>query len=583
MSTHYDDPNGDVLARALRAEAQRIVPAGDGLTQIRDRIEQRRSRFRWLIPSASIVTAAALAGGAFGIYSLSSGGNSLTTQRPAHSAPAGSGTTSASASPTKSGAPQPSGVVSIAPVWPYTSASDAASWRSSDNSPWHLDPVGTAELFLKMHGYPIGNVVVVKNTATGQRSGDVTLGRTPPNGPTVAFATFQLARWGSGNDAPWEITGVTSAGATLDAPSYDATVSSPVTVRYTLDGGVEDNVTVSVYDNTARVGSTATVTGGGQHTTSLSLAAPAGSTGYVLVADSQNGSGVSVLQRLLVVPVRFAKPAVSASGPAQQYPPYFVAVKDGRLAVFYAKGGGFARWLTGAAHSASQPQLDAAHSWVYYLQDDRYLMRVKITGGAPQSVVHAEYVVRTFAIGGANDELQASVITSQDAATGNQHTSLQWSNAKTGASGAIPMPNPPVAEQLAWAPDGRHLAATLRTGSAWNVVVYDTATAKTWSDGVAIPCPGGQNCSAPSYDSAGNLYFITGTGATTYQLKQWTGTAVKQVSTWNLQAQADPETATVDITPDAEAAIVGTSSGEVYRIEHGKATLVPTQAASPTW
>jgi hypothetical protein len=604
MSTHYDDPHGDLLARALRAEAESIVPAGDGLTKIRGRVEQRRSRFRWLIPSASVVTAAALGGIAFGAYSISHNDDSLRTQQPANSQTASGGPT-ASTHPTStpSGHPASPPVVSqtgtaftgdVTPVWPFDNAAQVASWQqgyAADGlAPWHLDPVYTATAFVTRGiGFSGQNVVAVRDTATGHRSGDVTLGtRTTASGRTVVFGTAHLIRWGNGADAPWEVTGIDSTGARIDSPSRDSSVSSPLTVRYTLDGGAEENVTVSVHDGDSYAAAKPAVVGGGQHTVTFDLGNVTTTNGYVAVSDVQSGSGTSTLQRLIVTPVRFAAVAVAASNPpaTQKYPTYFVAAaKDNRLAVYYAKGGGFARWLTPpSAHwPASAPYLDSAHEWVYYLAGADELRRVHVTGGTPETVQKGELQINAFAVTGASDEMLAYVAVGANTNGSQPSMTVQWKDAKTGAAGAIAFPNPATAEQLAWAPDGRHLAVTTRSGTAWGVRVYDTATATTADQGVAIPCAAGESCSAPSYDAAGNLYFVQAPDATTWSLMQWTGTQVKHVSTWTLTTQASPETATVDITPDAEAALVGTPAGETYRIEHGRATLLPTQASQPTW
>jgi len=178
MSTHYDDPHGDLLARALRAEAESIVPAGDGLTKIRGRVEQRRSRFRWLIPSASVVTAAALGGIAFGAYSVSNNDDSLTTDRPAHSQTASGGPT-ASAHPTTSSSASastpPGGQTvtgyqgDVTPVWPFRSAAEVTAWQHSSNAPgepWRLSAPLTARSFLHQLALPNERYVVVRDTAS---------------------------------------------------------------------------------------------------------------------------------------------------------------------------------------------------------------------------------------------------------------------------------------------------------------------------------------------------------------------------------------------------------------------------------
>lgn len=46
-------------------------------------------------------------------------------------------------------------------------------------------------------------------------------------------------RYGSGNNAPWEVVGTDDTTLTLDTPAYGATVASPVKIAATV-GGVDE-------------------------------------------------------------------------------------------------------------------------------------------------------------------------------------------------------------------------------------------------------------------------------------------------------------------------------------------------------
>ncbi|MDL4771392.1 hypothetical protein [Actinomadura xylanilytica] len=70
MTTHPDDEHSEILRRALHAEADEVIPAGDGLERIRARIEQserRRVARYWLTPGwtrpvLAVAAAVAIAG-----------------------------------------------------------------------------------------------------------------------------------------------------------------------------------------------------------------------------------------------------------------------------------------------------------------------------------------------------------------------------------------------------------------------------------------------------------------------------------------------------------------------------------------
>jgi hypothetical protein len=604
MNTPYDDPHGDLLGRVLKAEADTILPAGDGLSRIRERVERRRSRVRWLMPAASLATAGALAGAAFGAYTALSGSDRLHSQL-AHTTPSGPPSTQQPApstsptSPTQQPSPSTAPVATfpdVSPVWPFSSYAEAQQWQKeygpSGHSSWHLDPALTAQAFVDSLKLPTQQLKTVSIQSVSDRSGvklvAVKLATlTTGDGQPHEFGTVDLVRWGSGPTAPWEVTGVTTDGARIDSPAPDATVRSPLAVRYTLDGGAEENVHTSIWDGKARLASVMRVVGGGSQQAGLSFTAPATSTGYVVVADVQGASGVDALQRLVVTPVRFA--TGSATTPASaKYPPFFLAVSNQRIALYYSTLGGFGRYVTeqrpGNVYS---PQLSADGAWVYFLRDDgtgtESLMRVPIRGGAEQTVVQGvgRTGVTAFAIGGAHAQRLVFATT----ASGTQD--VKWWDKTTGRTGHIHIPGvPPMVEQLAWAPDGRHFTAEIRTGTTWELRTYDANNATSVTSGVVVPtgsgAPVGSVLEGPSYDAAGNLYYLRTIDGTHLELVQYDGSQVRHVSTLTVPP-GSPEDATVDITPDAYAALVSTPQGEIYRVNDGVAHLLPTAAMTATW
>jgi spore germination protein GerM len=106
------------LRRAMRAEADTVVPAGDGLARIREGIEQRRRRAWWQLPGLAVATAAVVAlvagGVALGLRDEDHSSTSLpaTSQHTTSDSPTPSATTSApeptpTPTPTHSSNPRP--------------------------------------------------------------------------------------------------------------------------------------------------------------------------------------------------------------------------------------------------------------------------------------------------------------------------------------------------------------------------------------------------------------------------------------------------------------------------------------------
>jgi hypothetical protein len=207
-------------------------------------------------------------------------------------------------------------------------------------------------------------------------------------------------------------------------------------------------------------------------------------------------------------------------------------------------------------------------------------MRVPIDGGAEEQVVTDADAITSFAVGGDHGQFLAYATNDN-----GQGGILTWTDQDTNQTGSFQFKGvPPEIEQLAWAPDGVHLAAQVRGGMQWSLTVYDTTASPTVFGGTAVPCRLGDGCSAPAYDASGMLYFVEASDPTHWELLQWTGSEVKHVSTFTVGDQAgSPENATVSISPDAEVALVTTGGGKVYRIEHGKAAPLTTVSGGASW
>jgi hypothetical protein len=155
------------------------------------------------------------------------------------------------------------------PLWPFTSEDGAAAWqqayRSGGKQPWHLDAGQTALSFTTgFLGFDEINLVVARSVRGDEAF--VSVGYRPDrNRPSVA-AVIHLARFGQGNDAPWEVVGTRDTRLTLTQPRYGATARSPLTVGGRITG-VDEAIRVDVRQaSTAdRLGTSCCVAAGGQN------------------------------------------------------------------------------------------------------------------------------------------------------------------------------------------------------------------------------------------------------------------------------------------------------------------------------
>jgi hypothetical protein len=75
MTEHDDDVLTSRLRDALRAEADTVVPRGDGLMRIREAVAGRRSRMWWRAPSTALAAAAVVGIAVGGAFVLNRGGD----------------------------------------------------------------------------------------------------------------------------------------------------------------------------------------------------------------------------------------------------------------------------------------------------------------------------------------------------------------------------------------------------------------------------------------------------------------------------------------------------------------------------
>ena len=220
------------------------------------------------------------------------------------SAPAGSSTTATSGTTTTT---LPPTLGSYVPLFPFGTVQDVQSWQESFTSggsqPWHLDAGQTALAFATWLGFTeIDTVVSVRTDVAGAH---VSVGfRTPESVTGVSTAAVvHEVRWGTGNEAPWEVVGTDDTTFSLTDPAYGSEVTSTLTVGG-LISGVDENITVQVRTGSSTVGTICCLPAGGQDTpwsTAVSFSAPSGS---VLTIAAQTGGHVAGVERFTVTGVR---------------------------------------------------------------------------------------------------------------------------------------------------------------------------------------------------------------------------------------------------------------------------------------
>jgi len=236
-----------------------------------------------------------------------------STATPAPAAPT-TGTTSPGPAGTSPAAPAPSAEptalaglpAGYLPLFPFASLTEAQAWeasyRSGGHQPWHLSADMTATAFAAYLGYT--DVDRVARHTIGDGDAHVTVGLALPTGPTSAAAVVHLLRFGSGQDAPWEVVGTDDTTFTLDIPAYGSSVGSPVTVGGKITG-VDESIKVQVRESATQgpAGTYCCQPGGGSNTP-WSATVTFHATGQVLTIAAATGGHVAAVERFAVTGVR---------------------------------------------------------------------------------------------------------------------------------------------------------------------------------------------------------------------------------------------------------------------------------------
>jgi hypothetical protein len=333
----------DELRDILRSEATTIVPAGDGLARIRDRVERRRRVRLWLVPSAALATVGAAA--AFFLFAPD-GGRKPTTLQQGSPSPSVSASESpapvptVTTTPTTNGvAPQPSDSWAGPAYWPFASADDLEN--VADPVPaWLQDGLQVGQRLVR-DVLELQDVTVTRSCVScevlslkvaGSHVGTVNLGHYTVHGKRV-FTVVSI------NDTDLEIT----------SPTAGTAISSPTRVTGRIQG-VDENVRLRLVAKDGGVFSQGAAPAGSAvpWTANLSWTARDWQTGAILATTGSMRDGA--INRVALTPVQRSSATTTSS---------FAGLVDGHVALFDSTSGKQVRQLT----YPSSGKADTAMTW----------------------------------------------------------------------------------------------------------------------------------------------------------------------------------------------------------------------------
>lgn len=265
-----DDELADLLRQALHAEADRKVPAGDGLQRIRERVDARRRRLSWLRPGLAVAAAASVAAAVAIVPALVRGaGQQLRPDQVAGAPPAGSPANPQATDqvlPTPGNTPIPNtGLYDMRTVWPYASRAEGTSKADADvASGVHAEltsPSAAAVTFIESY---VGTQTPLTATSTGALQNGIgeAVYRSLPDGTQHLVSLVYLVRVRTGADSPYVVAGASRSATTDDQTTLavfpPAEVLRPDTGQITVTGNsrrpgqtTTPSVQVEIRDETA--------------------------------------------------------------------------------------------------------------------------------------------------------------------------------------------------------------------------------------------------------------------------------------------------------------------------------------------
>ncbi|MCA1823625.1 MAG: hypothetical protein LC640_05055, partial [Frankia sp.] len=390
------------LRQALHEHATQVEPSPDGYRRITDGIAVRRRRVMWQRTAMSLAAVVALVAGGVAVNGRLTAAPSRLIVPPANGSPTPS---------PDSGAPTvaPATDSRLATLWPLTHEAEVDAWRADpQRAPALRDAKSATQAFVN-RVLPDPTSVVVAACAPADcdaaaRDGVAAFQLSAPRSLPVAqrqpVATIELRRFGA--DGPWLVTAARgSQGLTITSPRGEATITSPLDVNGRVDG-VHQSIRLDVDEVSIQparsLGSVTGVAAGMEMPWHASVTFTDAATGSGLVLATMRSDRDGSLASATAVAVDFQSTRGEPSPFAPTYPPApttFVAVTDGRVAVFSTSTGRPARYLTYAqpGGGAYDAQLSADSKSVVYAQGAgtcaSAIWQVPADGGKPVQLVDA--------------------------------------------------------------------------------------------------------------------------------------------------------------------------------------------------
>jgi hypothetical protein len=559
----YDDFD-ELLRSALRDEADTITPAGDGLSRIQQRVQQRGFRQRWMRPAIALGSVAALAVIGIGAVVLvnNSGDDKVTvgdnpSPKPTETAPT---------------------VPVVAPdfpelaIFPFTTATAEEGWEqdyANGGTQWEADPTQVATHWVQDYLDQPSVDRVVDSTDDGKDK-LVTLGRVLQAESHQLFkvTTVRLTPY---NNA-WIIVGASDPNVLLsiNSPVPGGTVITPVTVSGPAFG-VEEAVKFDIRDATSDTsyGANTVTFGNGSDNwqVSINFNRPSSPIGVLVGVDASMADGGP--SRIVAQQIRFS-PAE-----AHQPPPYFYAVKNNRITQFASRTGDSIKYLTSEQPGGGVEDPQVYGGEVYYLQGAgscaNALMKVPTSadGSANGDIVASPetgYVITSYAVG-AGGVIVTTFQTACDPARSPQARLVTQGDGGGNSIDFASLPpeivGDPTYEPIRGASGASGLIAFVRTGNEGYIARYSSTNKNPTPNSRACEGLGPEDGQpqALEVDSNGALWVALQTG-NSMDVVHCTSTGKPKLA-FTVQGQDVP--VDLDVTSDGSAVLLTDDHGKVWR------------------
>lgn len=325
------------LREILRAEATTIVPAGDGLAKIRERVERRRRWRLWLLPSAALATAGAAA--AFFLF-LPDDARKTQTLQPLNT-PTPTATTAPTPVPTTTNTPtvQPPDSWDGPAYWPFASEADL-QYVADPVPDWLQDPLEVGKRLVR-DVLELQGVTVTQQCVSCEVLG-LKVG-------TDDVGEIQLGHYTVHGKRVFTVVSIGGTDLTVTSPSAGTAIVSPTRVTGRITG-VDENVNLRLVAKDGSPLAQAFAPAGTPvpWSATLTWASRDWSTGAVLGTTGNFRDGA--INRVVLVPVSRSTATTTSS---------FAGLVDGHVALFDASSGKQVRQLTYPPSGKS----DTAATW----------------------------------------------------------------------------------------------------------------------------------------------------------------------------------------------------------------------------